>query len=112
MRELFDKFADWVADHVASPWFFMFCAGLVVGWLPSYLIMPNQVSGKLDTWQLVINTATTIITFLLVALLHNTQHRFEEATNKRLEAIVEAIEGITDPVEDDGQKPLKGKGKS
>lgn len=109
MTGKFDRFADWVAEHIASVWFFLFCVLLIVFWLPSYFVMPTKVPGKLDTWQLVINTATTIITFLLVALLHNTQHRFETATNQRLEAITEAMEGVTDPVKDDGQIVLRKK---
>jgi low affinity Fe/Cu permease len=100
----FDRFADWVADHVAHAWFFIFCLGLVIIWAPSIFIVPEKVPGKLDTWQLLINTTTTIITFLLVALLHNTQHRFENATNERLQEIIEAIAGIDDPVTDEGQK--------
>jgi low affinity Fe/Cu permease len=100
----FDRFADRVAELVAHAGFFIFCALLVILWVPSILIVPSKVPGKIDTWQLVINTTTTIITFLLVALLHNTSHRFERATNQRLQALTEAIEGITDPVEDEGQK--------
>jgi low affinity Fe/Cu permease len=99
----FDKFADWVADAVAHAGFFIFCALLVILWAPSIFIMPKHVPPEIDTWQLVINTTTTIITFLLVALLHNTQHRFEKAVNHRLECIEEEL-GIDDPIEDQGQK--------
>lgn len=95
----FDKFADKTADHVAHAWFFMFCLGLVAGWLIGlpFAGPSNQL------WHLVLNSPTTAITFLLVALLHNTQHRFELATNKRLEQIIEAVCG-EDPVDDPGQK--------
>lgn len=94
----FDRFADWTAEVVSRAGFFIFCVALVVLWAPSIVLLRN-----VDTWQLVINTATTIITFLLVALLHNTQERFEDATNARLEEIIEAL-GIHDPVQDEGQK--------
>lgn len=107
----FDKFADKVADSVASATFFLFCVAMVVVWVPSVFIVPEQVPGKIDTWQLIINTTTTIITFLLVALLHNTQHRFEKATNQRLQQIIEAVCG-EDPVEDEGQKPDAGAAES
>lgn len=100
----FDRFADRVADLVAHAGFFIFCVILIVVWAPSFFIMPKKLPPQTDTWQLVINTATTIITFLLVALLHNTQHRFEKATNQRFETLLEAIEGAEDPVEDEGQK--------
>ena len=94
----FDRFADWTADVVASAYFFAFCVLLVVMWAPSLPLWPS-----VDTWQLIINTATTIITFLLVALLHNGQQRFEDATNARLKEILEALEAA-DPVTDGGQK--------
>lgn len=95
----FDKFADRVADHVAHAWFFAFCLGIVAGWV---VVLPfagydNQL------WHLALNSPTTAITFLLVALLHNTQHRFEKAVNARLECLEDAV-GAEDPVEDEGQK--------
>lgn len=89
---------------VAHAGFFLFCALLVIVWVPSIFVVPDKVPGKVDTWQLVINTTTTIITFLLVALLHNTSHRQGKATNERFQVLLEAIEGARDPVEDEGQK--------
>ena len=94
---LFDNFADLVARWVARPAFFALCVLLLVVWGPSILILRN-----VDTWQLIINTATTIITFLLVALLQNQQDRFEAATNRRLRAIMAAL-GVDDPVRDAGE---------
>ncbi len=61
---------------------------LVVVWAPSYLLVDN-----FDTYQLLINTPTTIITFLLVALLQNTQRRAERAFHKKLDALAD---GMTD----------------
>lgn len=95
---MFDKFASKTAELVSKAGFFSFCVILILVWAPSIALIKN-----VDTWQLIINTATTIITFLLVALLHNDQQRFERATNQRLEKIAEHL-GITDPVEDEGQK--------
>jgi low affinity Fe/Cu permease len=100
----FDRFAAWAAKGAASAKFFAFCVLLVLVWIPTIAVMPAQVPPKLDTWQLVINTATTIVTFLLVALLHNDQQRFEDATNRRLQAIVEEIDNLRDPVMDESQK--------
>jgi low affinity Fe/Cu permease len=56
------------------------------GLAPSILVI-----GDVNTWQLIINTATTIVTFLLVALLQNTQTRSDEATQDKLNAIAEAV---------------------
>ena len=54
------------------------------GRAPTYLLV-----GNVDTYQLIINTPTTIITFLLVALLQNTQRRSEQAIQKKLDAIAD-----------------------
>lgn len=96
----FDKFADRVAELVASPYFFAFCLGLVTSWL---IGLPFAGPSN-DLYHLVLNSPTTAITFLLVALQGNDQHRFEQATNKRLEKIIEAVCG-EDVVDDEGQKP-------
>jgi low affinity Fe/Cu permease len=78
---LFDRFASTVSTVVARAPFFLACVLLVIVWLPSYFLLASA-----DTWQLIINTVTTIITFLLVALLQNTQARQDNATNGKLDA--------------------------
>jgi low affinity Fe/Cu permease len=85
----FDRIASTVSRVVARAWFFCACAVIVVIWAPSYFAI-----GDLDTWQLIINTLTTIITFLLVALLQNTQYRADQALQKKLNAVVEALADI------------------
>ena len=82
----FDRFASTAARFVARAWFFALCLLLVVIWIPSYAVFRN-----VDTWQLVINTATTIVTFLLVALLQNTQSRANEALQHKLNAIADGL---------------------
>jgi low affinity Fe/Cu permease len=60
--------------------------------------------GSLDTWQLVINTATTIITFLLVALLQNSQKRSEDAVHQKLDALADGLADLMEHIaEEDGQ---------
>ena len=59
---------------------------LVVVWAPSYFLVDD-----FDTYQLLINTPTTIITFLLVALLQSTQRRGEQAVHKKLDALADGI---------------------
>jgi low affinity Fe/Cu permease len=82
----FDQFASHAAKFVSRAWFFALCLLLVVIWVPSYVLFPN-----VDTWQLVINTATTIVTFLLVALLQNTQSRANDALQHKLNAIADGL---------------------
>lgn len=98
-EERFNRLADRTADAVAHAWFFAFCVASVAIWLPAFPWFKD-----LEAWQLPMNTYTTIVTFLLVALLHNDQHRFERATNARLEEVLEKLDGARDPVEDEGQK--------
>jgi low affinity Fe/Cu permease len=97
MNEWFNKFADKASRVVSHAAFFASCVLIVVLWAPSILVV-----GNIDTWQLIINTLTTIITFLLVALLQNTQQRFEDASNEKENALAMGVakllelEGLTD----------------
>lgn len=83
---LFDRFATWVNDGVSRPWFFAACVALIVLWLPSYFLVPD-----IDTWQLLINTPTTCVTFLLVGLAVNTSSRDSKAKDRKLNAMIEAL---------------------
>lgn len=97
----FDRIASGVSRVVAKAWFFCVCALIVVIWAPSYFAI-----GDVDTWQLIINTLTTIITFLLVALLQNTQYRADQAIQKKLNAIVEALADVMEALaEQDSTMP-------
>jgi hypothetical protein len=82
---VFDRFASAVAKRVSKAWFFIACTLLVVIWAPSFALF------NIDTWQLIINTLTTIITFLLVALLQNTQKRADDALQHKLNAIADGL---------------------
>src|SRR5205085_1247595 len=82
----FDRFAGW-ASHLASrATFFAFCVALILVWAPSIVVI-----GNVDTWQLIINTATTCITFLMVALLQNSQTRADQAVQHKLNAIADGL---------------------
>lgn len=71
--------------------FFAACLLLVVLWVPSYVVVRN-----VDTWQLIINTATTIVTFLLVALLQNSARRSERAIHHKLDALADGLADLMD----------------
>ena len=83
---VFDRFATKASDFVSRSWFFVGCVLVVVLWAPSFVLLRD-----IDTWQLIINTLTTIVTFLLVALLQNTQKRSDEATQHKLNAIADGM---------------------
>jgi uncharacterized membrane protein len=82
----FDRFAESASKFASRPWFFAMCLLLILIWAPSVLILKD-----IDTWQLIINTATTIVTFLMVALLQNSQRRADEATQHKLNAIADGL---------------------
>jgi low affinity Fe/Cu permease len=82
----FDRMATSVSGMVAKAWFFATCVVIVAVWAPSYFVFRD-----LNLWQLIINTLTTIITFLLVALLQNTQSRADKAVQRKLNAIADSL---------------------
>jgi low affinity Fe/Cu permease len=81
----FDRFAGQATKVASRAPFFAGCVLLIVVWAPTVLFL------SFDTWQLLINTATTIVTFLLVALLQNSQTRNDQATQHKLNAIADAV---------------------
>jgi low affinity Fe/Cu permease len=92
---LFDRFATGVSGFTSRASFFALCVLLVVLWAPSFLVF-----GSIDTWQLVINTMTTIVTFLLVALLQNTQTRANDAVQHKLNALAEGQASLMSHIAD------------
>ena len=91
----FDRFAGWAAGLASRAPFFAFCLLLVLIWLIQgavTVIVSRSFSRFLDaTYQLEINTTTTIITFLMVALLQNSQTRENQATQHKLNAIADGV---------------------
>jgi low affinity Fe/Cu permease len=99
---LFDRFAHTSADVVSRAPFFAFCMLLVATWLVEGMVRyaeTGRLSAFLDgSYQLQINTTTTIITFLLVALLQNTQSRSDKAMHHKLNAIADGLADLMDHV--------------
>jgi low affinity Fe/Cu permease len=92
MRQHFDRGASWVSRQAGSPWAFAMAAATVVAWFVFGLIV-----GFTDTVQLVINTGTTIVTFLMVFLIQNSQTRNDEAVHIKLDELLRSIpEASTD----------------
>ncbi|HEY7661365.1 MAG TPA: low affinity iron permease family protein [Actinomycetota bacterium] len=90
----FDRFAGRASEVVSRAPFFAFCVLLVVAWLIEgvFRVISGGTSAFLgDSYQLQINTTTTIITFLLVALLQNSQTRSDRAIHHKLDAIADGI---------------------
>lgn len=86
MNDLFRKFAHKTSHVVGSPWAFMTSVLVIILWA-----MTGPVFGYSDTWQLIINTGTTIITFLMVFLIQNTQNRDAQAIHLKLDELIRAV---------------------
>jgi low affinity Fe/Cu permease len=79
----FDRFARWTERQVGSPTAFVLAVAVIVIWACS-----GPLFGWSDTWQLVINTGTTIVTFLMVFLIQSTQSRDTRALHLKLDELI------------------------
>ena len=87
-KSWFTRFAKWTARETGRPATFVRAVSLILGWACT-----GPLFGFSDTWQLVINNGTTIITFLMVFLIQNTQNRDAEAIQVKLDELIRAMEG-------------------
>lgn len=83
---MFDRLARVVERAVGSPWAFVVACGVILLWAASGPLFTWS-----DTWQLVINTGTTIITFLMVFLIQATQSRDTSAIQLKLDELIRVI---------------------
>jgi low affinity Fe/Cu permease len=88
--DIFSRFTSRVSTVLGHAWVFITALSLLLLWGFS-----GPLLGFSDTWQLIINTSTTIITFLVVFIIQNTQNRDNLAMNIKLDAMMEKM-GITD----------------
>jgi len=86
MEKLFVRFATQTAKIAGKPWTFIACLAIVLAWAATGPIFKFS-----ETWQLVINTGTTIITFLMVFLIQNTQNRDGAAIQAKLDELIHAV---------------------
>jgi len=86
MNKWFTRFAGKASDLTGSSWAFLTAVAVIVIWA-----VTGPLFGFSDTWQLVINTGTTIITFLMVFLIQNTQNRDAKALHLKLDEIIHVL---------------------
>ena len=88
MSERFRAWAETTAHAVGSYWAFMLALLVVVVW-----VITGPIFHYSDTWQLIINTGTTIVTFLMVFLTQNTQNRETRIVTLKLDELLRGVEG-------------------
>jgi len=86
--DVFNNFAKQCAAIVGSPWAFILAVVIVLTWA----VTGAQFEYS-DTWQLVINTGTTIVTFLMVFLIQNSQNRDAKAVHLKLDELIHGVHG-------------------
>jgi low affinity Fe/Cu permease len=87
MREAFRHFAHGTSDIVGSPAAFIIGMLVIAVWA-----ITSPVFRYSDTWQLVINTGTTVVTFLMVFLIQNTQNRDSRAVHLKLDELIRSVQ--------------------
>ena len=85
-RAPFDRFAESASQFVSRGLFFTIAVAVVVIWMPTIFLFES-----VDTWQLIINTLTSVLAFLLIALLQNSERRYDDALHQKIDAVAAAL---------------------
>jgi low affinity Fe/Cu permease len=88
MSDTFRKFSHKTSTYVGSPFAFLTAITIIIVW-----IVTGPIFHFSDTWQLIINTGTTIVTFLMVFLIQNTQNRDAMAIHLKLDELIRSVKG-------------------
>jgi low affinity Fe/Cu permease len=86
-EDFFTRFTSTTSSYLGRPWIFVGALIILIVWAAS-----GPLLGFSDTWQLIINTGTTIVTFLMVFIIQNTQNRDNLAMNIKLDALLRRLD--------------------
>jgi low affinity Fe/Cu permease len=89
----FNLFAKYISDVTGNAWSFILALVIVLGWA-----ITGPFFKYSDTWQLFINTGTTIVTFLIIFLIQNTQNRDTEILNLKIDELIRAHKGARNDI--------------
>ena len=109
MQDAFRVFARTASELLGSAWIFVVAISVIAVWAAT-----GHFFDYSDTWQLLINTGTTIVTFLMVFIIQNTQNRDSKAVHLKLDELIRAISSARnhlvnlDRLSDDELKNLEG----
>ena len=95
MQEVFHRIARRVAHAIGTPSAFVIAVLLCIGWAAT-----GPLFGYSDTWQLIINTSTTVVTFLVVFLIQNTQNHDSRALHLKLDELLRAVKNARNSLVD------------
>ena len=95
MRDAFRRLAERITAAVGTPWAMLLAVGVVVLWA-----VTGPLFGFSDTWQLAINTGTTVVTFLMVFVIQASQNREARATQLKLDELIRASKGANNELID------------
>ena len=101
-RSAFDRFAEGTTHFVSHGLFFTVSVVLVVIWFPTIAVFAS-----VDTWQLVINTLTSVLAFLLIALLQNSERRYDEALHHKIDVVAAGLADLMESQAEPDRKLLK-----
>jgi low affinity Fe/Cu permease len=98
----FDRLAEAASRFASQGLFFTICLAVVIVWMPTIAIFRS-----IDTWQLVINTMTSVLAFLLIALLQNSERRYDEALHHKIDVLAAGLADLMQHQADGDPELLK-----
>jgi low affinity Fe/Cu permease len=98
----FDRFAEATTRFVSQSAFFTICVVATLIWIPTIFLFES-----VDTWQLVMNTVVSVLAFVLIALLQNSERRYDIALHYKIDALANGLADLMEHLEDEDPERLR-----